>query len=132
MDALNRPQLQGGCDSGMSWTPIPCPVCGRTGYREGRTCPKQNGAGVCISCCKACDCYRPAHPHPCAFYVKYPQINYDEEITKLTNKINTLREKVRYCYKKNWTKSAYKLEKEIEGLLIDRRRMEAEKNERNN
>ena len=116
----------------MSWKKIPCPVCGNTGYREGRMCPKQSGAGVCITCCKACDCHRTEHPHPCAFYVKYPQIDYDAEITKLTNKIDHLREKVRYYYQRNWIKSAERKERGIDTILRERRRLEEERNERNN
>jgi len=120
----------------MTWQPIPCPVCGRTGYREGRSCPKLGGGSMCIACCKTCECHKEGKTNPCGFYIMYPQIDYDSEIRKLNNRIEHLRDKVRYYYKRNWTQSALKIEKEIEELLRERRRMEAqqkdEKHERNN
>ncbi len=119
MDEPDWKKLQRRDDAGMK-----CPKCGSTNYREARQCPKYNDVPVCINCCKNCEYYS-ADPvaRTCRFYIVNPQKDYQRELEKIENKINTKEQKVDYFYRDNKPMIAQRIEGELTWLYEERRKL---------
>jgi len=123
VDAFNRPQLSGGCDTGMI-----CPACSSTQFKESRQCPRHSGEPVCISCCRRCEYYNPkVSALKCRYYIYHPKIDYDAEIEKIDRQIRHKMNQIEHFYNKSMPRVAEKIELEVICLGNQKRELEHKK-----
>ena len=124
MDDIDRQELLRGADAEMT-----CPICGRI-TREMRMCPAHDEEAVCMDCCRKCEYHIKNGFNPCGYHRENQTVNYEEELKKIQNKIDSIYQKIDYYYSRNWVNSALKKEKELDEFILEKRRLLEERNER--